>query len=438
MSVRSASFGPSFVLALAAAPATAGVIVVDAAGGGAYTQISAAVAAAQDGDTLLVRAGTYAGFTVDARALSVVADAGALVRVRGSTVVRNLTAAQTVALSGLDLGYETNQWPDMPPSAGEALTVTANAGDVRLQGCVLAGKSWTSSGSVPGGAGVRALDNAGTLALSACQLTGGRGPRNIDLFGGHWALDGGAGIELRNTRVAAYDCALTGGRGGDGFDDAGNGGSGAWSRASTSASGLFASNCAFTGGRGGDDYEDIFQEFTDPGDGGHGLFVEAGTFSQELASTFAGGAVGIGVFCPPTVHFPSPGVGIHGAGTVFHFAGERVQLEAPRLVRVGATASFTVRGEPGDDVFLWVTNATGFRAVPSWRGVVLPELPTPAKTRILGTIPASGALTVDFPAPALGAGATELDQYVQAFRRDGSGSVTLGSYAVLTTVAATY
>jgi pectin methylesterase-like acyl-CoA thioesterase len=53
--------------------ANAGVIVVDATGGGDFTQIQPAIDAAVDGDTIYVkRTGLYASFTVDDKALSVV------------------------------------------------------------------------------------------------------------------------------------------------------------------------------------------------------------------------------------------------------------------------------------------------------------------------------------------------------------------------------
>ena len=80
---------------------------MDASGAGQYLQISAAVAAAASGDTLLVKSGTYAAFTVDGeKSLSVVADTGASVTVDGTVAVKNLAATQTVLLSGLNLGAQ--------------------------------------------------------------------------------------------------------------------------------------------------------------------------------------------------------------------------------------------------------------------------------------------------------------------------------------------
>src|SRR5258707_10523519 len=67
------------VLGLAPAPALAGVHIVDATGRGDQLSIGAAVAAANNGDVLLVRSGSYPGFLVDDKALVIARDAGALV-----------------------------------------------------------------------------------------------------------------------------------------------------------------------------------------------------------------------------------------------------------------------------------------------------------------------------------------------------------------------
>ncbi len=61
-----------------AARAQGALLVVDAAGGpgSSFTSLADAVAAAADGDTLLVRSGAYAPFTIDGRTLIVVAAPG--------------------------------------------------------------------------------------------------------------------------------------------------------------------------------------------------------------------------------------------------------------------------------------------------------------------------------------------------------------------------
>src|SRR5262249_33244729 len=63
----------SVLLALAAAPGRAAVLKVDASGGG-FTDIQAAVNAAQSGDTIVVKADSYLPFVIDGKGLRLVVD----------------------------------------------------------------------------------------------------------------------------------------------------------------------------------------------------------------------------------------------------------------------------------------------------------------------------------------------------------------------------
>src|SRR5262249_40423605 len=84
-----------------ATSALANVIVVNAAGGGNFMDIQSGVSSAFDGDTILVKPGTYAGFTINGKSVTVVADSGPAVNVQGAVFVSNLSASQVVVLSGL-------------------------------------------------------------------------------------------------------------------------------------------------------------------------------------------------------------------------------------------------------------------------------------------------------------------------------------------------
>src|SRR5688572_18660193 len=81
--------------------AAAGVLVVDASGGGAFTDLPAAVAAAADGDILLLKSGAYTAPTIANKALDVVADTGASVVVQGPFAVTDLTATRAVTITGV-------------------------------------------------------------------------------------------------------------------------------------------------------------------------------------------------------------------------------------------------------------------------------------------------------------------------------------------------
>src|SRR6187402_1540088 len=86
---------------LLASAARADVFVVDASGGGDFTTLQAAVNAAADGDTLLVRTGSYAGFLLTGKGLSIVAERGAEPKVSADVRLLSITAGHTVVLSGL-------------------------------------------------------------------------------------------------------------------------------------------------------------------------------------------------------------------------------------------------------------------------------------------------------------------------------------------------
>src|SRR5690349_16637044 len=107
------------------------VWVVDAAGAGDFAAIQPAVDAAADGDWLLVRAGSYAAFTLDGRSLGIAADAGAQVQVAGGACVRNLAPRAQVLLLGLSL-YAN---PAAPGGASQGLLAQDDLGSLHVEAC---------------------------------------------------------------------------------------------------------------------------------------------------------------------------------------------------------------------------------------------------------------------------------------------------------------
>lgn len=116
--------------ALAPAPAFTQVTVVDSANGpGAhFTSISAAIAAAGDGETIVVRpglTGTYAeSLSIDSLDLTLTSASAAPIQLEGSLDIRNLDASQTVAVVGFDVGS---------PAVGRGLTVSDCTGAVWIE-----------------------------------------------------------------------------------------------------------------------------------------------------------------------------------------------------------------------------------------------------------------------------------------------------------------
>ena len=110
------------VLPLATRAQTVHVVDDDGGAGVHFTSLADAVTAASTGDVVLVKEGSYSGFTIDGKSLTVVEDTGHATEVTGTVNVRNLLAGQAVELIGLEV--------DQPN--GTALSLIDNAGVVEL------------------------------------------------------------------------------------------------------------------------------------------------------------------------------------------------------------------------------------------------------------------------------------------------------------------
>ena len=85
-------------------PAGEEVLIVDASGGGDYVDIQPAVDAAGQRDTLLVKAGTYGGFTISNKSLNLVADSVQPPRVQGYATIADLPGGRDVSSSDVNSG----------------------------------------------------------------------------------------------------------------------------------------------------------------------------------------------------------------------------------------------------------------------------------------------------------------------------------------------
>jgi hypothetical protein len=423
------------------ASARSEVLVVSSSGGGQFTNLQSAVNAAQEGDTLLVKPGAYSSFTIDGESLTVAADTGGPVTVYGSVVVRDLSAAQQVVLSGLVVtGATTTSMADAP---GAGLVVTGNAGAVRVESCRFEGAIGYGDGwSVDaqdcctqdhhhwGWEGAILDANSGGVAFVGCTFVGGRGSdAQLYCYCGEGG-PGGDALRLSGGLAALYDCDLVGGRGGSNGWAGGPGGAGIRLLASTLC-GVFASGSTFQGANGGDGYDFVYSE---GGAGGDGVVLGTGTIAQFLECTSAGGMGGLAC---GHVFPPGPdGVPQSGSGTAFTFPVPRLVLESPSLVREGVDFPLTVRGRPGDVVNLYFGTRTAFRATAMWRGVLLARATfAPGQGHlvgILGPIPASGVLTASFRLPPLGEGIEADDWFLQAWRDSPVDGRALGSFAAVT------
>ena len=408
-----------------AATAPAGVLVVDPSGSGDFTALQSAVDGAADGDTLLVHSGVYSTCVVSNKALSIVAAIGADVQVVGGVRVRTLAAGKTVVLARLKaVGSITAD-----PLTAYGLHLIHNAGHLRVEQCQLTGAGGSASLATRDGFdGVR-VDSCADVALVGTTCKGGSGLNG----GSRGAFPGtsGAGMRAIASSVTLYDDTLLGGVGMDGTFASGNWNGGHGGAAYSGAgSTLFVSGSTCTGGDGGDGQ--TTNCFTsEGGNGGAGIaLTSGGDQAHVLATPAAGGwgGAGILVFCAPVAGPQAPARS--GAPAQFvDLTGSAHRLSAPVPVHEAAPATLTFTGQPGDHVALLLSRTVGATFVPAQSGVVL--VAPPYRTLQLGTVPASGALTVQLPMPDLGAGIDAIRLFAQSSFTDAGGSSVLGSPATL-------
>jgi hypothetical protein len=231
----------AFRLAIAAivlvADATAQGHVWTVGGAGAdFADLPPAVAAAADGDTLLVRPGPYSGFAAFDKALSIAADPAGSAHIAGEVRVEDLAAGKTFVLSGFVV-TSANAY------GSNALRLRNNPGAIRIQGSSFSGHDGVVY--IDPGKQAGFVANSADVAFTSCTFRGGSG------FDGYGPGSGGPGLFARASQVALYDCTLRGGDGGS--DTAEEGYDGGWAgHGFESPNGLvFASGCLFQGGAGG-------------------------------------------------------------------------------------------------------------------------------------------------------------------------------------------
>lgn len=157
--------------------------------GAHFADIPAAISAAANGDTILVRAGTYTSFALIGKAVTVRGEGGAATRIVGTPAaiaVQVVNSGGAVVLSGLRL-------------EGSAPAVLLMNSFVTLLDCDLIGVD----GLGLGGIGLTATDSQ--VVTSRCTFTGGAASGSLVALGGD-AMRIGAGSTL-----VADQCVFVGG-----------------------------------------------------------------------------------------------------------------------------------------------------------------------------------------------------------------------------------
>ena len=196
----------ALTLGLLAAPAAADVLTVGVPGD--HATIQAAVDAAANGDTILVRSTHTAGpVTIDAKGLTLVADLSdpnQFLSVPGPWIVDNVPAGRTVTL--VDFRVTASSTP---------VVVRYNAGAVRLVRMKSLAGDAPYFGTAPEALYVtQSVD----VTLTECVLVGGSGWETCEVYN---AGDGGLALHARNSSVQIFGSVLQGGAGGRQLHDRG-------------------------------------------------------------------------------------------------------------------------------------------------------------------------------------------------------------------------
>lgn len=396
------------LFALLAAPANAQTVhVVDPDGGAGsdFVDLEAALAAAADGDVVLLRAGEYtpgAGFFLD-RSLTLAADEGAEAVLTGDLTVTGLDAGESVLLSGLTIDSPAN-------SLTAALSIAFCDGPVTVVDCTVLGNT------------VSAFSNGDAVHVgSSASVTFVRGElRGRETF----SLGGvsSAGLRVRGSSVSLYETDVVGG---DGI--AGSGDGGVPGRDGGNALQLFGSapvsvlavDASFLGGVGGDGGTGVFVPSlcVDAGDGGAAISSTASLGVVSLVqSAVVGGPGGTspvaacsdGVAGPPTALT---------AGTVDVVGASARGLLHSRLVREGEPVERTATGPVGELVIIdYALDPAPAAYLPALAGAI--HVDTPVLTRVLGIVGPGGSLAKPLTLGDVGLVGTGLVLHVQTFHID--------------------
>jgi len=380
----------TLVVACLCAASHAGVLVLDAAGGGDFTTLQQVVDAAQDGDIVLVRPGDYEasnafpGATFGNIGLTIVADGTGPVDFP-SLRITGIPAGKTFVLRGVRLVNDVDFGPVF-----FRLQVDGSQGVTVVEDCYIGGIDDTFI-SLPAQV-VRVL--SASLALEDCDIVGSPGKDFItDTLP---ANQGNWGLYALAARVSLADCTLAAGSGGDELTGVSNGAAAGGTGIFSIGSQLQISGCTITGGAGGHDTGAA--QPSGAAAGGAGLIADVPSLVRLRDSTVSGGAGGTdasGVPGPDGVAIDAP------AGVIVQLPGpaRTVHIDAP--LAEGDSGQLLLGGEPGELAVLLVSFEGTWFNVPKFGGPLLVGAPAFAPW-VLGTLDGSGELQVGFVAPHFG------------------------------------
>ena len=340
------------------------VWIVDASGGGNFSNIAAAVTAAAQGDTILVRGGNYSGFVITNKSLELAADGSQVPRVNGDATVENLGAGRHVSLSGLHFRSDVD--------------VRDCVGTVLFSDCLFAPQGLNEvSGNITGSQTVR---NSADVVFTDSQFVGRDGD-TLFFCGDVWdGCDGENGLWVSDSTVTLYATTLQGGEGGPSSD-------GACLAVCVSAI---------------------------PSDGGNGIQAlnSSRIYLDDVQPML--GLRGPHQDCDGSFGKDGQDIVQDGTCTILHANDPVLHLRTPLVVRENQPLDLELRG-PGD-----ATAFVVWSAVPDWRYLgadlgILHLKSTKLNFVALGKIPSNGLLQTSITPPGIPVGEEALRVYAQPF-----------------------
>jgi len=424
----------ALVMATTASARAQSAVHVVSGGGGDTLQL--AIDAAASGDTVLVHGGDFGAIRIVGKALTIVSEPSQSTRVAGLRVA-NTNASQRTTIAGLRVVRPASTDGFLFP----CVEIDQCSGSVRLD-------SLQASLPPPAGHPALRVTRSTDVALFECTLNGASAVVTT-LNPAAWTPN--PGVTLVSSRVAAYDCVVTGGRGLDGvttspcsnpfvFSNT-NGAAGVVVDASST---WCSTGGSITGGAGGHGVDARCNCFTAAlvsgtagSNGGAGIDNALGSSSARLGTSITGGAAGLGgapAFCsgPAAGGMPAGAAGSASTNPVTVLSGAPLRISANSIVRAGQPLSLTLQGTPGDVALVGQSFEARWLPVFASSGVLLVG---PSGRRVpVGTFPASGALTIAVPTSLTPVGAQSTSWYLQAFALDSLGTLRVGDGAVVTIV----
>lgn len=375
------------------APASTWIVDDDGGAGVHFTSLTSAVAAAAPNDVLVVRPGSYAGFTLD-RGLSILGDSATGVQITSGVTIHSLPALERVTLVNC-----TTSWIALDACAGAVLlelvtvrplelALAPHASAVDVVGCadVRARQLFVDFVTTTGGSSAIRVDSS-RLELSRAGINGPRGRAHTPSFPFAPEPGGPAVHCLAGSVVRVQRCSIEGGAGGNGggassaFPQAADGGMGI--EVESGAECLVLALDPLVAIRGG--YPGLGHDCPFDGAPGSGVSAKPGSLVRVSGGSIFGNA---NAFCGA----PSAPV----LGNVILPASVDPMLWVDGQPVPGQTLTYTIHGQPGAQAFLSFGRAP--RIFPS-TSAFEDQLLLPVRVFQLGTLDAAGTRTVTIPVP---------------------------------------